>query len=124
VKEILVEEAGGCCQLCGYTRCLGALEFHHVDPELKEFGVARRGAHSLERLRVEVRKCILVCSNCHAEVENGAVPGSAVAQLARSGVAQSAEQDPVKVKVVGSSPTPRAALHVMRGLWISTRCAP
>ncbi|MCW3027166.1 MAG: hypothetical protein JWN81_377 [Solirubrobacterales bacterium] len=87
-KEILVKEAGGGCRLCGYDRCLAALEFHHVDPGLKEFGVARRGAHGLERLRVEVRKCILLCSNCHAEVESGAVSVSEVAQLGRSGVAQ------------------------------------
>ncbi len=70
-KKILVNEAGGCCQLCGYDRCLAALQFHHVDPGLKEFGVARRGAHSIERLRSEVRKCVLLCSNCHAEVESG-----------------------------------------------------
>jgi hypothetical protein len=73
VKEALVREAGGCCRLCGYDRCLAALHFHHLDPGAKEFGVARRGARSLERLRVEVRKCILLCSNCHAELESGAV---------------------------------------------------
>jgi hypothetical protein len=71
VKEILVKEAGGSCRLSGYDRCLAALQFHHIDPELKEFGVARRGARSIERLRAETRKCILLCSNCHAEVESG-----------------------------------------------------
>jgi transposase len=72
VKQTLVEEAGGCCQICGYDRCLAALEFHHLDPERKEFGLARRGAHSLEKLRLETGKCVLLCSNCHAEVEAGA----------------------------------------------------
>jgi transposase len=72
VKEILVEEAGGRCRLCGYDRCVAALEFHHLDPALKEFGVAQNGmARSIERLRAEVRKCVLLCSNCHAEVESG-----------------------------------------------------
>ena len=72
VKEILVEEAGGCCRLCGYDRCVAALEFHHLDPAAKEFGVAQNGmARSIERLRAEVRKCLLLCSNCHAEVESG-----------------------------------------------------
>jgi IS30 family transposase len=70
-KRILVEEAGGCCRLCGYDRCLAALEFHHLVPAAKGFGVARRGAHSIARLRVELRKCVLLCSNCHAEVEAG-----------------------------------------------------
>jgi len=72
VKEALVAEAGGCCQLCGYSRCLAALEFHHLDPSTKEFGLAQAGvARSLERMRVEARKCVLLCSNCHAEVESG-----------------------------------------------------
>jgi transposase len=72
VKEILVEEAGGRCRLCGYDRCVAALEFHHLDPAAKEFGVAQNGmARSIERLRAEVRKCLLLCSNCHSEVESG-----------------------------------------------------
>jgi transposase len=85
VKEILVQEAGGGCRLCGYDRCLAALEFHHLDPQLKEFGVARRGAHGLERLRIEVSKCILLCSNCHAEVEAGRSSISGVAQMGDPG---------------------------------------
>ncbi len=74
VKEILVEESGGRCRLCGYDRCVAALEFHHLDPTAKEFGVAQNGmARSIERLRAEIRKCVLLCSNCHAEVEAGFV---------------------------------------------------
>ncbi len=71
VKEALVKGAGGRCQICGYDRCQAALEFHHVDPQTKQFGLARCGAHSFEKLRLEVRKCVLLCSNCHAEVEAG-----------------------------------------------------
>jgi transposase len=109
VKEIVVAEAGGRCRLCGYARCLAALEFHHVDPAEKQFGVAQYGAaRSIERVRAEVRKCVLLCSNCHAEVETGFSSVSGIARNGRSGVAQSAERDPVKVKVVGSSPTPGA----------------
>lgn len=72
VKRILVEEAGGACQICGYDRCLAALEFHHVDPATKAFGLADAGrTHALSRLRAERAKCVLICSNCHAEVEAG-----------------------------------------------------
>jgi transposase len=92
VKEVLVEEAGGCCRLCGYDRCAAALEFHHLDPAAKEFGVAQNGmGRSIERLRAEVRKCVLLCSNCHAEVEDGmlAIPVEAlVRSTGPSGVAQ------------------------------------
>jgi len=73
VKQILVEEAGGRCRLCGYHRCIAALEFHHRDPAAKEFSLSRRGARSIERLRAEAAKCVLLCSNCHAEVEAGVV---------------------------------------------------
>jgi transposase len=72
VKEILVAEAGGSCRLCGYHRSVAALHFHHVDPAAKRFHVALRGAaRSLERMRAEARKCVLVCANCHAEIEAG-----------------------------------------------------
>jgi transposase-like protein len=60
VKALLVEEAGGSCQLCGYDRYTGALQFHHLDPSEKSFGLGLRGvARSLERCREEARKCVL-----------------------------------------------------------------
>jgi transposase len=72
VKRILVEERGGRCQLCGYDRSIAALEFHHVDPATKSFGLAHRGiTRSLEEVRREADKCALLCGNCHAEVEAG-----------------------------------------------------
>ena len=72
VKRILVEEAGGACALCGYDRYVGALQFHHVDPASKEFGLGHDGVtRSLEMARAEARKCVLLCANCHAEVEGG-----------------------------------------------------
>jgi hypothetical protein len=72
VKEALVAEAGGSCILCGYSRCLAALEFHHLDPAAKRFSVAGRGVtRSLARAREEAQKCVLLCANCHAEVEAG-----------------------------------------------------
>ena len=72
VKATLVAEAGGACRCCGYRDCPAALHFHHVDPATKLFGIGGRGlAHSMELLRVEAAKCVLLCSNCHAEVEAG-----------------------------------------------------
>ena len=72
VKRILVEEAGSRCALCGYDRCQAALAFHHLDPASKSFGIAGKGfTRSIDELRAEVSKCILLCANCHAEVEAG-----------------------------------------------------
>lgn len=72
MKAILVAEAGGRCGLCGYDRCVGALAFHHLVPQAKSFGLAEGGlARSLSQARTEAAKCILLCANCHAEVEAG-----------------------------------------------------
>jgi transposase-like protein len=72
IKAILVAEAGGSCRLCGYDRYVGALQFHHLDPHAKRFALSVRGlTRSLEKAREESRKCVLLCSNCHAEVEAG-----------------------------------------------------
>jgi transposase/5-methylcytosine-specific restriction endonuclease McrA len=71
-KARLVAEAGGCCAVCGYDRYVGALQFHHRDPATKLFALSRRGlARSLEEARAEASKCVLLCANCHAEVEAG-----------------------------------------------------
>lgn len=72
VKALLVAEAGGRCHLCGYDRCVSALEFHHLDPLEKRLGISQGGlSHSIDTLRAETAKCVLLCSNCHAEVESG-----------------------------------------------------
>jgi hypothetical protein len=72
VKQRLVDEAGGRCAACGYARCVAALHFHHVDPSTKSFELSRNGAtRSFAEARAEARKCVLLCANCHAEVENG-----------------------------------------------------
>jgi transposase len=74
IKRILVAEAGGRCAVCGYERCIAALEFHHRDPSQKRFAPSQRGVtRSLEKAREEASKCVLLCGNCHAEVEAGLV---------------------------------------------------
>lgn len=75
VKRILVQEAGGKCLICGYDRCQRVLQFHHLDPSTKEFHLGQAGAtRSLARSRAEARKCVLLCANCHGEVEAGITP--------------------------------------------------
>jgi len=71
-KRTLVEEAGGACLLCGFDGYAGALHFHHIDPAQKRFGLGSRGlARSIDALREEASKCVLLCSNCHAQVGAG-----------------------------------------------------
>ena len=118
VKRVLVDEAGGACVLCGYDRSLAGLHFHHLDPAEKSFALSRQGVtRSMARLAPKPAKCVLLCSNCHAEVEAGDCATAArryyyegpVARRRPSGVAQSAEHSAVNRRVVGSSPTPRAS---------------
>jgi len=69
-KLLLIEYKGGKCVGCGYDKCVRALQFHHLNPNEKEFGIGSKSV-SLEKLKKEVDKCILVCSNCHAEIHEG-----------------------------------------------------
>jgi transposase-like protein len=72
VKALLVEEAGGCCVLCGYAGSAAALHFHHRDPATKSFALGDAGVtRSLAKARAEAAKCVLLCATCHAEVEQG-----------------------------------------------------
>lgn len=64
-RKAAVEYKGGKCELCGYDRYIGALEFHHRDPTQKDPTNLR--AYKLERLFAEVDKCMLLCAVCHRE---------------------------------------------------------
>lgn len=71
LKEKAVEYLGGSCSICGYNKYIGALEFHHKDPNLKDFAIGNKGySKSWERIKDELDKCICVCSNCHRELHN------------------------------------------------------
>jgi 5-methylcytosine-specific restriction endonuclease McrA len=72
VKTLAIEYKGGKCQLCGYARYQGALDLHHIDPKEKDFGIGDKGyTRSWETVRKELDKCVLLCANCHRELEAG-----------------------------------------------------
>ena len=71
-KVKAVEYKGGKCLVCGYNKSVRALQFHHLDPTQKDFGIGAKGyTRSIEKTKEEVDKCILVCANCHREIHNG-----------------------------------------------------
>ena len=76
IKKQLVEYFGGKCKICSYDKCIGALDFHHKDPINKSFGISCRGlTRSFQKALDEAKKCILICANCHREIEyNRSVP--------------------------------------------------
>ncbi len=65
-KKILVKEAGNKCVRCDYNKCYQALQFHHIDKDTKSFTISDT-TRSLDQLREESKKCILLCANCHTE---------------------------------------------------------
>jgi len=67
IKKRAVEYLGSKCLICGYSKCLDALSFHHRDPGLKEFRLGSYAA-GWEKLQKELDKCDLLCLRCHAEV--------------------------------------------------------
>lgn len=82
IKEKAIEYLGGKCRICNYSKYPGTLDFHHVDPKSKEFGISSYGhSRSWERVRKELDKCILVCANCHREISAGVIDQASLLKL-------------------------------------------
>ena len=50
------------------------LHFHHVDPSTKAFALSVATGKALAKLQEEAKKCVLVCANCHGEIESRVIP--------------------------------------------------
>lgn len=66
LKKQAVDYKGGKCMICGYNKCIKALEFHHIDPNEKDFSLSSV-SKCFETIKKELDKCILLCANCHRE---------------------------------------------------------
>jgi len=74
LKLMAIELKGGKCEICGYDKYIGSLDFHHLDRNAKEFDLSSRGlTRSWEKIKKELEKCVLVCANCHREIHAGPV---------------------------------------------------
>ena len=60
------------CAHCGEDDPV-CLEFHHEDRKMKQYNICQLvdSGCSLEKLRAEIKKCIVLCANCHRKVEAG-----------------------------------------------------
>lgn len=70
MKKQAVKLLGEKCSICGYNKCIDALEFHHKNPNEKEFKIGSGNTMSWKEYKNEVSKCMLVCSNCHKEIHS------------------------------------------------------
>ena len=72
LRAMACKYKGGKCVICGYDKCQRALDFHHLDPKQKEFGLSSKGlTRSWKKIQREIDKCILLCAKCHMEVHEG-----------------------------------------------------
>jgi 5-methylcytosine-specific restriction endonuclease McrA len=73
-SALIDEQMGTKCWICGYDRSRSAMHLHHVDPASKSFAVGGSEGRSFEKVKAELAKCALLCSNCHCEVHEGITP--------------------------------------------------
>ena len=72
IRQKAISYKGGKCQICGYAKCIEALEFHHIELGKKDFGISAKGyTRGWNRVKDELDKCVLVCANCHREIHAG-----------------------------------------------------
>lgn len=67
-KKKAISLFGGKCSICGYQKNYAALHFHHRIPSEKEFDWSVMKLQKWAKVIQELKKCCLVCSNCHAEI--------------------------------------------------------
>ena len=65
IKMECLKYKGGKCEHCGYNKYIGTIEFHHLDPRKKDFGLSRNQKTFGNSHKKELDKCVALCSNCH-----------------------------------------------------------
>ncbi len=100
LRNLILDLEGRKCLLCSYNKCEYSLHFHHLNPTIKKFGLTAKflRSRSIKRVLQELDKCILVCANCHGEIEQGLI------DIQLCTIANKVKQRSVKPKNIGSNP--------------------
>ena len=65
-KLAAIAKMGGCCADCKQTFPPAVYDFHHLDPDEKEYNPSKLFSQKdQDRIDAELAKCVLLCSNCH-----------------------------------------------------------
>jgi predicted HNH restriction endonuclease len=70
LRRKIWDYVGRKCSICGYNKNINVLELHHINPKEKEFTISGNHSRSWEKIKKELDKCMVVCSNCHREIHN------------------------------------------------------
>lgn len=70
IKQKAIDYKGGACNKCGYRKSIRSLVFHHINPEEKDFSISNPNIRNWEKIKLELDKCELLCSNCHGEIHD------------------------------------------------------
>jgi len=65
-KLAAINHMGNKCIDCGWSGHQSAFQFHHTNPKEKEFIIGNVANKSWDSILSELKKCILLCANCHA----------------------------------------------------------
>lgn len=65
LKKKCVEYLGGKCASCKGVYHPAVYDFHHKDPDKKDFSLSKRSTTNFQNIVKELDKCLLLCSNCH-----------------------------------------------------------
>lgn len=97
-KVELIEMMGGCCENCGYNKNVSAFDFHHIDPTQKDYQLDMRtlSNNRMDKLLTEVKKCKLLCANCHRELHSPDLDLTLVKELIKN-----VDESVLEIKPIG-----------------------
>jgi len=74
IKKKAIDYKGGKCQICEYDKDVQPVyEFHHLNPNTKEFSLSGSHCYSWTRIEKELDKCVCLCCRCHREYHAGLI---------------------------------------------------
>ena len=76
LKQMCFQYLGGKCVKCGFNKWLGAIDFHHLDPSIKDYEMGEMIISNCSvrtdinkvflKVKSELDKCVPMCRNCHS----------------------------------------------------------
>lgn len=72
-RQKILDHFGNKCSHCGYEKYLCSLQVHHLDRKGKDPSYRSVRSWSWNRIKNEIKKCVMLCANCHIALHNGLI---------------------------------------------------